>query len=143
MKPEERESGLARVVADLCDANASTLAAHLAGGGGLPSREALQEMMLELRGALFPAHYAPTDVTLDTAHYHVGALLDAALRTLEEHVRRAFAFVAGGDPAARAAAIVRTFASRLPAVRALLETDVRAAYEGDPAATSADEAILC
>jgi serine O-acetyltransferase len=38
---------------------------------------------------------------------------------------------------------MRAFAARLPAVRALLESDVRAAFEGDPAATSVDEAIFC
>jgi len=35
------------------------------------------------------------------------------------------------------------FLSKLPEVRRLLATDVQAAYEGDPAATSPDEAILC
>ncbi|MBW1686088.1 MAG: serine acetyltransferase, partial [Deltaproteobacteria bacterium] len=35
------------------------------------------------------------------------------------------------------------FFARLPAVRRLLATDVQAAYEGDPAATSPDEAIFC
>jgi serine O-acetyltransferase len=82
------------------------------------------------------------DVLPETAHYHVGALLDAALRTLEEQVRRAFA-LSGSAPAERAPETVRAFASRLPAVRELLASDVRAAYEGDPAATSPDEAILC
>jgi serine O-acetyltransferase len=33
--------------------------------------------------------------------------------------------------------------ARLPEVRRLLATDVQAAYEGDPAATSPDEAIFC
>jgi serine O-acetyltransferase len=35
------------------------------------------------------------------------------------------------------------FLSRLPEVRRLLAKDVRAAFEGDPAATSVDEAIFC
>jgi serine O-acetyltransferase len=37
---------------------------------------------------------------------------------------------------------VQKLAQRLPAVRALLGSDARAAYEGDPAATSADEAVI-
>ena len=35
------------------------------------------------------------------------------------------------------------FAAQLPAIRALLFTDLQAAYQGDPAATSASEILLC
>jgi serine O-acetyltransferase len=38
--------------------------------------------------------------------------------------------------------LIHEIAARLPKVRALLGSDARAAYEGDPAATSADEAVL-
>jgi len=44
---------------------------------------------------------------------------------------------------ARAASATRQFLERLPEVRRMLATDVQAAYEGDPAATSPDEAIFC
>src|SRR5687767_13739663 len=94
MRSDERHGEFAKVVDALCAENASTLAAHRLGALGLPSREGLHEMMLELRAALFPGHYAATDVTVETAHYHVGALLDSALRTLEENVRRALALSA-------------------------------------------------
>ncbi|MGN1289200.1 MAG: serine O-acetyltransferase EpsC [Bradyrhizobium sp.] len=39
-------------------------------------------------------------------------------------------------------AIVREFAARLPEVRRLVETDVTAAYEGDPAASSRMEVVM-
>ena len=38
--------------------------------------------------------------------------------------------------------IVETFAQRLPDVKRVLETDVQAAYEGDPAATSRMEVVM-
>ncbi len=38
--------------------------------------------------------------------------------------------------------IVETFVARLPEVRRLVETDVTAAYEGDPAATSRMEVVM-
>jgi serine O-acetyltransferase len=38
---------------------------------------------------------------------------------------------------------VARFAARLPSVRALLETDAWAAFDGDPAARSPDEAVFC
>ena len=44
--------------------------------------------------------------------------------------------------AADSAAIVRTFLDRLQEVKRLVETDVTAAYEGDPAATSPMEVVM-
>ena len=45
-------------------------------------------------------------------------------------------------PDADAGKIVDAFARRLPEVQRLLETDVEAAYEGDPAATSRVEVVM-
>src|SRR5690554_7647573 len=39
--------------------------------------------------------------------------------------------------------IVRRFAAELPHLRRILDTDVMAAYRGDPAAKSVDEVLLC
>lgn len=47
------------------------------------------------------------------------------------------------DCAGRARAIVTGFLTGLPALRAVLATDVRAAFEGDPAATGLDEIVAC
>jgi serine O-acetyltransferase len=44
---------------------------------------------------------------------------------------------------AKAQEIVHQFANALPRLRILLDTDVIAAYEGDPAAHSVDEVLLC
>src|SRR5207249_10216828 len=41
------------------------------------------------------------------------------------------------------ARIVGAFFERIPKVRELLATDVQAAFDGDPAAQSADETIFC
>src|SRR5690606_4484808 len=45
--------------------------------------------------------------------------------------------------AAQADDLVRRFAAALPRVRVMLDTDVVAAYQGDPAARSVDEVLLC
>ena len=45
-------------------------------------------------------------------------------------------------PGQDARAIVSVFVKRLPAVKRLVETDVQAAYEGDPAATSPMEVVM-
>ena len=45
-------------------------------------------------------------------------------------------------PGKDAKALVAQFAARLPEVKRLVETDVQAAYEGDPAATSPMEVVM-
>ena len=45
-------------------------------------------------------------------------------------------------PGADADAIAAEFTSRIPAIRRLVDTDVQAAYEGDPAATSRMEVVM-
>ena len=47
------------------------------------------------------------------------------------------------DYAGRAAKIVSAFATQLPSVRALADSDARAGFDGDPSATSIDEIIFC
>jgi serine O-acetyltransferase len=48
-----------------------------------------------------------------------------------------------GPCADRASQITADFLASLPELRAILATDVEAAYEGDPAATGTDEVIFC
>ena len=38
---------------------------------------------------------------------------------------------------------MRSFAKQLPAIRVLLDTDIKAAFDGDPAARSVDEVLVC
>ncbi|MHB8875540.1 MAG: serine O-acetyltransferase EpsC [Myxococcaceae bacterium] len=114
----------------------------------LPSRASLVEMVEALRSVLFPGYFDVSEPTAETRHFHVGAQLSQVLRTLQEQVKRGLCVgcngeLDAGECEARAQRITRTFLSRLPEVRRLLDLDVQAAYEGDPAATSYDEAIFC
>ncbi len=118
----------------------------------LPSREALSIIVNGLQAVLFPTHYGRPNLTDESIDYFVGDTLNTTLNRLVEQVRRALQFSA--DIAAdysecedaltcRAHEITRAFAAGLPAIRALLVSDVQAAYSGDPAATSVAEIMLC
>ncbi|HEV7734190.1 MAG TPA: serine O-acetyltransferase EpsC [Candidatus Binatia bacterium] len=113
----------------------------------LPSPEALEVIVSDLRAILFPAHFGPADRSEDGIRDYIAQRLDATLLELQEQVRRGFLFTGThGDDAAchqRAVEVMREFTRRLPAIRGLLGSDVRAAYDGDPAATSLDEAVFC
>lgn len=114
----------------------------------LPSRKALVSITEGLRAALFPNRLGLPDLTAGTVDYYVGHTLDVTLRDLLVQTRRELCFSSGmdvicDDDCEKAIAITRQFARRLPYVRSLLESDLHAAYEGDPAAHSIDEVLVC
>jgi serine O-acetyltransferase len=123
------------------------------GGRDLPSREALGAIVDGLRGALFPMRLGPPELRQEAEDYYVGHTLDAVLNALLQQVRLELRHAArqngglGADRIAeietQALAIVRSFAATLAQTRALLDSDVIAAYRGDPAARSVDEILLC
>jgi len=118
-------------------------------GREFPSREALAQIVERLQGALFPMRLGPPDLRHDGEDFYVGYTLDAALHALLAQARLEIAYVErhaqppAPDVQARAEAAVRDFAAALPGIRRLLDTDVSAAFEGDPAARSVDEVLLC
>jgi serine O-acetyltransferase len=112
----------------------------------MPSRETLREILDGLFGALFPTHFGLSDLTDEGIDYFVGHTLDATLRSLQQQVSRELRFSSAlteKDRALESFRITREFAARLPRVRALLESDIQAAYQGDPAATSIEEVRFC
>ena len=115
----------------------------------LPSRKALVAILESLSAALFPNRLGSGELSDESIDYFVGHTLDAALRSLFEQLRRECRFKAeqqgvfDRDCCQQAADINRQFAAQLPAIRALLDSDLLAAYEGDPAATSLDEVLVC
>lgn len=115
----------------------------------LPSREALDAIVGRLRGALFPLRLGPPDLRQEGEDFYVGHSLDLALHGLLAQVRLELRHQARSGPAdaaaieARALALVRDFGAGLPAMRELLDSDVLAAFQGDPAARSVDEVLLC
>lgn len=97
-----------------------------------------------LSAALFPNRLGPPGLTDEGIDFFVGHTLDVALRALCEQVERELRFSGTReDFEQHACSIVRDFALKLPALRAVLDTDIRAAFEGDPAARSVDEVLVC
>ncbi|VCU70732.1 Serine acetyltransferase [Pigmentiphaga humi] len=114
----------------------------------LPSRETLVTVLDGLAATLFPTHYGRCRLTNDSIDYFVGNTLNATLNLLFEQVRRALYFSEAPEThdkqnlQAKAIEITRRFAARLPAIRSVLVSDLHAAYQGDPAATSISEVLL-
>lgn len=144
------DSKLKSVVDELCAHEADLLGPMRRGHGQpLPSRDAIIKTVEDLRSILFPGYFGISEMDADSIRYHVGATLDRAARGLQEQIRRGVCFVCDKPPDEcnkcedRSLQMAASFIDKLPEVRGLLATDVRGAYEGDPAATSPDEAIFC
>ena len=114
-------------------------------GFKMPSEKALAEVVELIRDVIFPYHYGETPVYGGTLKYYIGVRIDRLARLLCEQIRIGLEYVNGPDEAIpeRAASITEQLIDALPEVRALLATDVIAAYNGDPAAKSHAEIISC
>ncbi|MBN1443960.1 MAG: serine acetyltransferase [Planctomycetes bacterium] len=146
--PSAAQGRLSALVAALCEANGGLHAGAEAcpRRRPLPSRSDIIGMVEALRSILFPGHFGPSELTDENLAFHVGSTLDRVQRELCEQVKRGLCFSCEDTSAeceARALAITQQFLDRLPAVRRLLDRDIQAAFEGDPASTSTDEAIFC
>lgn len=115
----------------------------------MPSQEKLVEIMDRIKAVIFPGYFGPSRVHMESLRYHVAANLDTIYRLLAEQIRRGGCFARADyardcrncEDASQSMAM--RFMERLPDIRRLLALDARAAYEGDPAATSPGETIFC
>ena len=144
--------GLAARFAEQVDAIvASDLAEPLTrhnDAGALPSRDAVIDLVKKLRELLFPGYFGKQNLTTQTLEYYVGELLgDIRTRLFEQvlNVLRHEATRHGQpnlDAEREAEATVLAFLEAIPRLRAILATDVQAAFDGDPAAVDTDEVIF-
>jgi serine O-acetyltransferase len=147
------ELGLAQVVSDLRGERdrwrASVHRSRDLAGRELPSREAISTIIDALRRALFPMRLGPPDLLQDQEDRFVEQTLEGALGALRDQIVLELRYVArqrganGVEAEGDALGVVKTLAAALPRIRRLLDTDVRAAFLGDPAARSVDEILLC
>jgi len=106
-----------------------------------PSRAKVIEITEELRELLFPGYLGRTNLCWLNAEYFVGDKLDYIFGELSREIT----FSLDNDFSEReerAHREIEIFFSKLPMVREMLEYDVQAAFDGDPAAKSLDEIIF-
>nr|WP_238995775.1 serine O-acetyltransferase EpsC [Sphingomonas solaris] len=117
-----------------------------AGVNGFPSRTRVEAILGDLGAALFPQRLGEAHGEADEDVY-VAGVLRRALEALLVQVRLELRYwsVESRLPFVEedAVTILRHFAAALPDIRSLIDTDVEAAYLGDPAARSVDEILVC
>lgn len=115
----------------------------------LPSRRVLANIMEQLSAVLFPNRLGLPDLSIECIDYFVGYSLDNLLRQLALQIDLELAFTRSFNSQSEQSGLLTTadvlqqFSAQLPTIRRLLDTDLQAAYEGDPAARSSDEILVC
>lgn len=118
-------------------------------GKDLPSRKAVIEILNDFMTVLFPSFLGTTKLTKSSIRYFLGSTLHSLHIRLAEEVDKSLKYVCRRvkecptDICKKRAQVVATELSKsIPKIRNLLAEDVRAAYDGDPAAKDPVEIIL-
>lgn len=120
----------------------------------LPNRDKCIQIIELLRRVIFPGFFDEHRLTSESVRIHVGGLLSRIQAMLYEQIREALRYELNrtsgngqGDHCQQcddqARRLTADFLDQLPELRRILATDVQAAFDGDPAASSTDEAIFC
>lgn len=128
---------------------AALLASYEADGGinqsdgvNLPDQESVNILARDLMHLLFPGYFESAGLAKDRVPALVARLLLEIEERLCSEIEKSLRFSRHADPAGRAQQITASILEQLPAVRKILQTDVAAAYQGDPSARSIEEIIL-
>ena len=99
-----------------------------------PDKDVIVDMTGKLMRILYPGYSQDKTYRIYNAKHNLSMLIEDVMY----HLNQQISLVMEG-----AESVSIAFMERLPQVRALAQTDVDAAFEGDPAATNADEIIYC
>lgn len=151
----ERLQGLARRIMDSYEVSGGI---NRIGDVELPSHARVDGVLSRLLTIIFPGFHGGRIDAKACMETVVAAELDAVFVELSTIVETTLAYCARTEVQAPvpppapadgetlrevAARVTVTYLDELPAIRDLVKGDVQAAFEGDPAATSRDEVILC
>ncbi len=119
----------------------------------LPKHSVIVHVLEDLKDILYPGYRHREGLHFANIGYYVGDRIDRLHDALTQQIGRALRHgdqvheQPGRDNCAdyelRGQAVAIEFLNRLPAIRAVLAKDVKAAFDGDPACKSLDEVIFC
>ena len=116
-------------------------------GKNLPSKRAVTAISQDLLRLLFPGFFDEKLIHSSEIKVETAALLDSIFGRLEDEIRKSLEYqppvgLAKKDIAPEAHKLTVEFLGGLPCIREVLQTDVEAAFNGDPAAASKEEVIV-
>jgi len=128
------------LAAEMVRSYAELAAINHLGGTQLPSKAAVAAITEDLLHLLFPGFYEGDRLEGKELGPAITVLLGSLEKSLEREVTKCLPKKSAVGESAHAK--IRSFLERLPAVRAILKTDVEAVMTGDPAAHNVEEILL-
>jgi len=111
-------------------------------GSNLPSEESVNRLASDLMHLLFPGYFEQAPL----AKQDVPAATERRLRNVFDRLGielgKALSFAGDPTPKDSAEKVAMSLLQQFPEVRRIVQTDVEAAYTGDPAARSVEEIIV-
>jgi serine O-acetyltransferase len=116
-------------------------------GKNLPSKRAITAITQDLLWLLFPGFFDEKLIHSSEVKAETAALLDSVLGKLEDEIRKSLEYHPPKDLPKKeithaAHKLTVDFLGGLPRIREILQTDVEAAFDGDPAALSREEILV-
>ena len=114
----------------------------------IPSRNAVIDIIYRLRELLFPGYFSKDTLDRTNIRYEIGRLADTVYRELSQQITRSLRHECRRyeQPCVECEELgykeAATFLRAIAPMRKALGQDVRAAYQGDPAAKSYDEIVF-
>ncbi|MEI7728393.1 MAG: serine acetyltransferase [Verrucomicrobiota bacterium] len=116
-------------------------------GKNLPSKSAIVQITVDLLRLLFPGFFDERVIHSSKIRVETTVLLESVMVRLEDEIYKSLEYHAPGDLKKKE---FRAFAKEVafgliqafPGIREILQTDMEAAYQGDPAALSKEEVIV-
>ena len=110
-----------------------------------PDKAIITDMIQKLLRIVYPGYSRDKSYRVYNVKHHLSMLIEDVMFNLNRQL--ILVYQAHGmelsDAEEKAQQVSLDFFRAIPEVRAMVQTDVQAAYDGDPAATSKDEVIFC
>lgn len=136
------ESTLRTVTRDILASYTAVGGLNNTDGLNLPSKGAIDAICTDLLQVLFPGFHDDEAVHGEFLSELTFHRITSIASRLEDQICRSLRIGDPECPEDRARELLTGFLHALPKIRELLQTDIQAAYEGDPAAISNEEIIV-
>ncbi|MGN1422892.1 MAG: serine O-acetyltransferase EpsC [Oscillospiraceae bacterium] len=113
-----------------------------------PNKDAVVKMIYQIRSIIFPGYFKNGSYRIYTVRNNLSMLLEDVLYNLSKQISIVLKYLpehsekTEDELLSAAEQISLQFLDRLTAVRELIQTDLQAAFDGDPAAFNKDEIIF-
>jgi serine O-acetyltransferase len=149
MTTAHKTEDLSAIAEQLASCNRCTAPMGSGKGFGLAGRQAVFKVLEDLIAALFPGCHGYEPVPVDQIRGLVEEKLHAVRASLRRQIELAFRYQCEfdqckecGDCGRKAETSVHALMTALPTIKKILQDDIVAAYEGDPAAKSFMEVVM-